>query len=264
MGVIEAIKKGFSVAAKNMGLVLVLIIFNVIWNLASIPLAGQGAAIAPGTTPPPQMTAMALLFTILFILASIFVQGGTLGLVKDYLKEGKASLPSFAKYGLKYYLRLLGLGLIIVLIIAILGLVAAIIIAATAPLKNFAVTIAATVVAVIIGVMGLCFIFLLVMSPYALVCDELGIGGAIKKSIAVVKKAVWKVLLLLILLILISLGIGFIIGFAIGLATAAAPANVGQWLIGIVNSIFNGYLGVVMMAAFMALYLSLIVKEKAA
>ena len=40
------------------------------------------------------------------------------------------------------------------------------------------------------------------------------------------------------------------------------PVKAGQIVIGVVNSIFNGYLGVVMMAAFMTFYLALAGKEK--
>jgi hypothetical protein len=42
-----------------------------------------------------------------------------------------------------------------------------------------------------------------------------------------------------------------------GLLTAALPARPGQMVIGVINSLFNGYLGVVMMAAFMTYYMAL-------
>lgn len=263
MGVIETVKKGFSIATKNLSLVAILIVFNLIWNLASIPLARQGAIMAPGAAPTPQLTAAALVYSIVFILISIWVQGGILGAVKDFIKEGKARLAGFASYGVKYYLRLLGLGLIIILIIAIVALIAALIIAATAPLNNTAVTVIASIIAIVIGAGGLYYILLLLMSPYALVCEEAGVIGSMKRSIAVVRKALGRVLLLLVLLILISLGIGFVIGFLTGLITAAMPAGAGQVVIGIMNSIFNGYLGIVMTAAFMVFYLALTGKEKA-
>lgn len=252
----EAIRKGFGVATRNLGLVLILFVFNLIWNLASIPLAG------PATAPAPQVNVVALAFAIIFILASIFVQGGSLGLVRDYLKAGSMKLAGFAKYGAKYYLRLLGLGIIIVLIIAIVGLVAALIVAATAPLNNTVVTTVAGIVSIIIGALGLYTIFLLIFSPYSAVCDEIGIMGAMKASMRTVRRSILKVLLLLILLVLISLGIGFVVGFLVGLVTVAMPAQAGQIVIGIVNSIFNSYLGVVMTASFMAFYLALAEKEK--
>ena len=69
VGVFEAIKKGFGIAAKSLGLVLILIIFNLIGNLASMPFA-----VAPGQTPTPQAIMGAVIFTLVFVLVSIFIQ----------------------------------------------------------------------------------------------------------------------------------------------------------------------------------------------
>lgn len=259
MGIMEAIKKGFGVAAKCLGLVLVLIIFNLIWNLVSIPFMPK-----PGAGLTPQLTLAAVTFSIIFILISIFVQGGVLGLVKDYVKQGKVKLADFASYGLKYYLRLLGLGLLIILVVLVIGLIAALIIAVTTPLNNTVVTVIAAIIAIAIGAIGLYFVLLLIMSPYVLVCDELGVIESMKRSIGVVRRAIGKVLILLVLLILISLGIGLLIGFITGLITVAMPAQAGQVIVGIISSIFNGYLGLVMTASFMIFYLALTSKEKTA
>jgi hypothetical protein len=258
MGIMDAIKKGFSVATKNLTLILILFLFNLIWNLASIPLARPGAA----ATPP--VTTAAIILSLLFIIGSIFVQGGALAMIRDYMKEGKMKLGSFAGSGMKYFLRLFGLGLLIILIIAIIGLVAALIVAATAALRNTAVTIVATIIAIIVGAVGLYYIFLLIMSPYSLVCEDLSIIGSMKRSVGIVRGAIGRVILLLILLVLISLGIGFLIGFLTGLLTMALPAGAGQVVVGVVNSAFNGYLGVVMMTSFMALYFGIVEKGKTA
>jgi len=259
MGIIEVVRKGFVVAAKSIGLVLILFVFNLVWNMASIPLA-----IRPGAAPTPQLTASAIILSVVFILISIFVQGGSLALVRDYVKEGKMKLGRFVSYGLKYYLRLLGLGFFIVLIIVVFGLIAALIVASTTPLNNVVVTTIAGIIAIVVGAIGLYAILLLILSPYALVSEELGIVGSMKRSIGLVRKALGKVLLLLVVLILISLGIGFLLGFLTGLVTAALPVKGGQILIGFVNSIFNGYLGVIMTASFMGYYLALAGKEKGA
>jgi hypothetical protein len=254
MGVIEAIKKGFGVASKNLGLVLILFVFNLIWNLASIPFVG------PAATARPDLAAVAVIISIVFILMSIFVQSGSLGMVRDYIKQGKMALNKFAEYGAKYYLRLFGLGLLIVLIIAVIGLIAALIVFATAPLNNTVVTVIAAIIAIGIGVIGVYYILLLMLSPYAIVCDEMGVIASMKKSLAMVRKAFWKVLLLLVLLILISMGLGFIIGLLTGFASVALPVVAGRILTGIVSSIFNGYLGIVMMASFTAFYLTVVEK----
>lgn len=264
MGIMEAIKKGFGIATKNFGLVLVLIGFNLIANLISIPLARivAPAATPPATIPPPAPGA--IVFSVIFILVSIFFQGGSLGLVRDAVKQGSMKLASILSYGAKYYLRLLFLGLLIVLIIAIAGIVAALLVAATAPLNNTAITVVASMVAIVIGAIALYFILLLMLSPYALVCDETGVIAAMKKSIGTARRVLGKVLLLLVMVILISLGLGFVVGLLTGALTIAMPAQASQVMIAVVNSIFNGYLGVVMMAVFMVFYLSVAGSEKPA
>ncbi|MFA6142059.1 MAG: hypothetical protein WC738_02045 [Candidatus Omnitrophota bacterium] len=261
MGVIlEAIKKGFGVASKNLGLVLILFVFNLIGSIASMPFAVQ-----PRQTPTPQMTVSALIFSAIFILISIFFQGASLGLVRDYVKGGVAKLSSFMAYGVKYYLKLFCLGLLIILIIGVAALVAGLIVAATTPLNNAIITNIAVVIAVaIVAVVGLLYFIPLTLSPYALVCGEMGVIAAMKNSLSVTKKPFSRVLtllLLFVLLILIALGIGLVVGFLIGLLTAAIPAGAGKIVMAVTTSIINGYLGLVMTGSFMVFYLGL--KEKA-
>lgn len=259
MGIIEAIRKGFGVAGKVMGLVAVLIIFNLIWSFASMPFA-----IAPGAAPTPQATTAALLFSVVFILISIFIQGGSIAVVRDHMKSGNAKLAAFAGYGLKYYLRLLALGILIVLMIAVVALIAGVLVAVTAPLNNPVIMTIAVIIAVGIGiVLGLLYFIPLTLSPYALVCDDLNVIEAMKRSLRVTKKPFARVLTLFalfILLMLIALGVGFAVGFIVGLISAFIPPAAGKALMAVATSIVNGYLGVVMMAAVMAFYLSL--KEK--
>lgn len=253
MGIMDSVKKGFGVAAKGMGLVLILFVFNLVANLAAMPFAA-----APGATPTPQATTGALLFTVLFILLSVFFQGASLGLVRDGLKEGKMNLGSFAGYGLKYYLRLLLLGLLIIVVVAIVALVAGLIIAATTPLNNPVVSTIAAVIAVVIGVGALLWFFVpLMLAPYALVCEDIGAVDAMKKSLKIGKNPfsrVFMLILLIVVLVLISLGASLVIGFLVGLITAVVPTQAGQVLMAVATSAINGYFGVVITAAFMAYY----------
>lgn len=269
MCTIDAIKKGFAVATKNPALIMILFIFNLIWNMINVAIMPAPAATAPGAAPaaitppavPPQLAILTFIITVAFVLISIFMQGGSLGLVRDYIKGNKMTLGKFGSYGLKYYLRLLGVGIIIILMIIIVALIAGLIVAAIAPLNNVVATVIATIIAIAVGLAGIYLVIRLVMSPYALVCDEVGIIAAMKNSMNVIRrKYFWKVLLLLVLIVLIAIGIGVLIGIVTGLVTIAMPPKAGQILIGVVNSLFNGYLGIVMMAAFLSYYLT--VQEK--
>jgi len=254
--IFDAVKKGFGVASKNLGLVLILVVFNLVGSLASMPFAVQ-----PGQTPTNQMTVSALIFSVIFILISIFFQGASLGLVRDYVKSGAAKLSSFVSYGAKYYLKLFVLGLLIILIIGVAAIVAGLIVAATSPLNNAIVTNIAVVIAIaIVAVIGLLYFIPLTLSPYALVCDETGVIEAMKKSLSVVKNPFSRVLTLLLLfviLILIALGVGLVVGFLVGLLTAVMPAAAGRIAMAVTTSIINGYLGLVMTGSFMVFYLGL-------
>jgi hypothetical protein len=255
-GVLEAIKKGFGIAAKSLGLVLIMIIFNLIGNLASMPFATPA-----GQAPSPDLMTGALVFTAVFIFISIFIQGAALGLVRDVIKEGKMKLASFATYGVKYYVKLLGLGVLIVLIIGIIALISTLLVAATAPVNNIVISGIAIAIAIAIGVVASLFYFIpLALSPYALVCEELGIIAAMKRALVVAKKPfirVFLLVLLFVILILISLGVGVVFGFIIGLISAVVPEAAGKILMAVITSIINGYLGIVMMGSFMAYYLGL-------
>jgi hypothetical protein len=267
MGMLEAIKKGFGVASKNLVLILILFVFNLIWNTVNALIVPQGAAPAAGANAAaeiaPEAALTTLIFGVIFVFAGIFMQGGSLGLVRDYIKEGKMKLSQFASYGLKYYVRLLGLGLIIIFLVLAVALIAALIVAATAPINNVVATAIASVIAIAIGLVGVYFVILFVMSPYTMVSDEIGIIEAMKKSMRVVKKSFWKILALLVLLVLIAIGIGVLLGIVTGLIAVALPPMIGQLIVAVVSSLFNGYFGMVMMASFMALYLALAGPEKA-
>jgi hypothetical protein len=264
MGVIGAIGKGFKVTTKSMSIVFVLFLFNVIGSVASLPFA----SVAPGAAVTPQLTAGALIFSLAFILISIFIQGGTLGCIRDVVKEGKMKLVAMLQYGLKYYLRLLGIGVLIVLIIAIVALVAGLLIAVTAPLNNPVITIIAVVLAIAIAIaIGLLLFIPLTLSPYALVCDELGVVDSMRKALDTAKKPFTRTLFLLLLialLVFIALIVGFVIGFLVGLLTAFLPPAIGRGVMMVVTSALNGYLGVVITASFMVFYLGLAKKEEVA
>lgn len=260
MGIIEVVKKGFVVATKNLGLVLILFIFNLIGNLISLPLTPE-----QGTQPSAAMTAPLLAFTVIFILISIFIQGGTLGAVRDYAKEGKMRLNIFAAYGAKYYVKLLLLGIFIVAVVVVVALIAALLVAATAPLNSRPITVIATIIAIIIGIIATLLYFIpLTLSPYALVCDESGVVEAIKKSLKTAKKPfsrVFALLLLFIVLLLISIGVVLVIGYIVNIVIALLPAGAGRIITAAVTSIINGYLGVVMTASFMTYYMMLSSKD---
>lgn len=256
MGVIEAVKKGFSDTGKLLNVVLVFFIFNLVVGLISLPLANPDVAGNPG------IVAVSIISSILFFLIFIFLQGGALGLVKDKIKTGAASMAQFTNYGKTFYLRILMLLLLYILIAVGIVLVLSLISAGLLLLGDNVVT--RSLVAAVVTIVAIVVITLLVYPIYCIVVDGIGAIAALKKGIITAKQHFWRTLGLFLLVLLISLLISLIIGFIVGLISVPLPLVVSQVLITIVNAAVQSYIPIVMMVAFMSFYLSLATGAQAA
>ena len=248
MGIGEAIKKGFGTAQKSMPLVALLFVFGVAFSLANLFLTPKGAD--PNAAPSPAIVVLG----IVLIFLSIYLQAGSLGFVREFLKTGQATLGQFASSGGKYYLRILVLGIVVSLIIGVFVLLAAL---AVAFLKGNVAALG-VMLAIFFGALGIYFVVMLFLSPYAVVVDEQGVGASLKTSMRLVKKNILTLLGMSALLILIGFGIGMLLGVVLaGISFVVKQATVSQVIFALLSSIVNSYLGVVVTAAFMAFYLSL-------
>lgn len=254
MGIIESIRKGFGIALKCLGLVAVLFVFNLVGNLATLPFTP-----ADNTNVSARAIAPLMIVSVLFVILSIFVQGGSLGLVRDVVKGGKADLVAMPKYGVKFFVRLLLLGLIVLSLVVGLALAIALLVSLTSGLNNPVISGIVLIISLALAIASALYFFIpCILSPYAIVCDEAGAVGAIKKAIETGRKPfvkVFKLLGLVVLLVLIALGVGFLVGLLVGLVSAVLPANASRILMIIVSSAVNSYLGVVATGAFMVYYL---------
>ncbi len=255
MSIFEAVKKGFTQAAKLMNVVLVFFVFNAAIGLISIPLADPARAGNPG------VIAVSLISSVLFFLIFIFLQAGALGMVKDQIKTATASMAHFITYGKKFYLRILGLLLLYVLVAIGVVLLLSLVTAGLLLLGDNIMT--RSIGATIVTVAAVCIITLLVYPIYVIVVVEDGIGvfAALKKGVATARSNFWRTLGLFMSVILISLLISLVIGFILGLATIPLGANVSQILMAIVNAAVQSFIAVVMMVAFMSFYMSLTVSK---
>lgn len=246
MSIFACISKGFSIAKSSGSLVLAVFLFSFVWALINLPFASPANATQPGL-----MTAV---LGVLFMLISIFIQAGSIGYVEQVAKQGKSSLAVFALAGRKNFLRMLGLGLIVglgVLILAVLAVLGFVAGAPQAEPNPIAVVVA--VVVAVIGLVGLLFLF---FAPYAVVVDGKGVFSSLKDSIGIVKKNFVKVLAVGAVLVLIGFAVGFVLGLAAGLLSGVLPGKIGQGAVAMLSSGVNSVLGVITTGSFMALYLS--------
>jgi hypothetical protein len=249
MGILEAVKKGFSQTNKLMNVVLVFFVFNVVVGLISLPLANPARAGNPG------IVAVSIISSILFFLIFVFLQGGALGTVKDLIKTGAASLAQFPTYGKKFYLRILGLLLLYILVAIGIVLVLSLISAGILLMGDNIAT--RSIVATIVSICAIIAITLLIYPIYVIVVEDIGPFAALKKGIVVAKDNFWKTLGLFIILLLVSLLISLIIGFIMGLLTVPLGTNISQVIIAIMNAAVQSYIPIVMMVAFMSFYMVL-------
>lgn len=283
MGIGESIKKGFGTAKQSIDLVSILFMVGFVWNLISIFLSDRLQA--PGT----QASVLAISLGAVFILFTIFMQAGSLGYILHRLKQGTADLSAFTAAGTKYYLRLLGIGIIVAVFIGAFVLVASLIVAF---LRNTQV-VPAVILVLVLAAITIYFVILLFLSPYISVADDRKAWDSVRKSMSLVGKGVnpflgivyvlgflpvtlaymtippfrasksggsdlVKIIAIATILMSIGFGIGVVLGavFA-GLSVALKGGVAAQAVFSFFSSLVNAYLGVVVSAAFMSFYLGL-------
>jgi len=250
MGTLEVVKKGFTLSFKLVNIILIFFVFNVIIGLINMPVTTTN----PGDAPPP-VSPLAIASSIIFFFLFIFLQGGAMASVKDLIKTGTASLSNFMDYGKKYYLRILGLLLLYILIAVGVVLILALISAGVLLLGDNVAT--RSIVAVIVTVVAIGIITFLVYPIYVVVVEDCGPIEALKKGIQTSKANFKKTLGIFALMLGASLVVSLIVGFVAGIITIPLGESGGRILLTVVNSLVQSYIPIVMMIAFMSLYISL-------
>ena len=252
MGVGEAISKGFTLTKKSLNLVVLLFVFGTIFNLLNVFLAPQGP-VAPGDVPPPPSPGLVIAGAV-FVLLTIYFQGGSMAYLRDAIKNGSALLPNFLAGAGKYYVKLLILGIIVALIIGVTVLVAALL----AGLLGALSPVIAVPVTILLVALGVYFVVLLFLAPYATVADEQSAGAAIKTSMRLVKRNILTLLGISLLMVVIGFGIGLILGGILAGVSIALKAQMATKIIfALLSGLVNAFLGVLVTATFMNFYLSL-------
>ena len=248
MGIGEAIAKGLDVAKKSFGLVLLVFVFGFAFNLLNLFMAPP-AGTDPNQAPPAGM----IVAGILFIFLTIYFQAGSMAYIHDRIKTGAASIANFTSGGMKYYVKLLLLGLVVSLVIGVCVVLAAF---SVALLQNLQVV--SVPLAILFAALGVYFVVMFFLAPYAAVVDNQSVGAAIKTSMKLVKKNILKLLGISAIMILIGFGIGLVLGALLaGISVVVKAEMVSQVIFAFLSSAVNSFLGVFVTGAFMAFYLSL-------
>ena len=253
MGIIEAVKKGFTLSWKLQKVMVLFFALNVVMGLISLPLS------SPGNVGNPAIAAISFVLSVVFFAIFIFLQGGALGMARDVHKTGACDISNFAVYGKRYYLRILGLLSLYILIAIGVVLILALLGSGLLALADNAFT--KTLIGVIAGVVALFIIVLLLFPIYSIVANESKVIQALKRGVQIGRDNFWVSLGLFAVLILVSVLISLVVGFAAGLITAPLPFTISRVIITIVNSAVQSYVPIVMMLALMGFYLGISNKE---
>ena len=247
MAVTASIRKGFGIARQSMAIVAFLSLFGFVWGFLNIYYAPQIQAQAK--TPDIKISMLMMAATLIFVVVNVFLQAGTLGYVRDKLKQGKADLSAFVGAGSKYYLRFFVVGPVIMLIAMAFIIVATV---AFALLKN-----PGLIIAIPAALIGIYFLLLMFFAPYIIVVHEEKSIASIKKSIGVVKKNLLGVLGVLAIMVAIGFVAGLLTGLVLGLLNVAAPGLFSQVVTAALSGFLNAFLGVFVAASFMNFYLEI-------
>ena len=249
MSILQAVGKGFSQSGKLVNIVIIFFALNFIMGLLVLPFSG------PDNAGNPQAVAFTLVISLLSVLLFIFVQGGALAAIKDLLKNNSFAMSDFVNNGKKYYIKILGLFLLILAIVLVLVLIMALIASGILALAN--TVLVRSLVTAIVVLISLAAVVLFLFPIYSVVVDEAGPVAALKKGINIGKSNFWKTLGLFLVMLIAAFVIAFIVGIITALITGALPPGIGQVIMLFINSIVQSYLSIVMMVAFMAFYLGL-------
>lgn len=273
----ESIKKGFGVAITSLPLVLLLLLISVLFNLASSPISLKIQSITQAWGENPNfkdlIPALPLIFVfvILSLLLSSLTTAGSLSFIKEKIKTGKASLPTFFTQGSKLFLKFFLFTLITVLFgiaalaIFIVSLVPGSLISALG--KGAAVALWSGIIVTVIFVVAAVILIsyfaylMLTLAPFVIVDKEIAGIAAVKESVKLVKSKFWPLAVLLtilgfifigILVIIFLLGLGFQALAAVNKVPAVSAAL--QFFLGVLFSFVFIYFDVVSKSSIMTYY----------
>ena len=247
MGILGSIKKGFSLAVSSLPVVLVLFIFGFIFNLINLSFASK----IQDPNAPPSLPMV--LSGFVFIFVTVFLQGASMGYVRDKIKQGSATLSSFTAAGSKYYLKIFLLSLTIGLVIGVFVLLAALVLALLMKPAEYA----AMGLAIVVAAIGIYTLILLFFAPYIAVSENKAVGACLKESVNVVRKNILKVIGISGILIAIGFLVGIVMGVTVGLASRVMSGGTSQYLFAFLSSLVNAFLGFFVTSSFMSFYLGL-------
>lgn len=255
MGAIATLSEGFRQMKRCINIISVIFLINIIWNVFIMPFAEQSIST---TQTQGQWNPQLFALSIVFVLISIFLQGGVLGVARELVTTSEAiKINTFFRYCSKFYLRLIGLALIALLFFFIFMLPIGMLVSLFLYIQNPLAKVLFGGGALILIIAG-CICFLpFIIFPYALVGSDIGLFQAIKEGIGFTKNNFIKFIVMLILLFLMALGIILLITLVITPISLFIKGLAFKMVGGFVVSGINAFLSLFISFVLMYFYLNI-------
>lgn len=257
MKVARAVGQGFRITHKGWQVIFVLFIFNAVIRFFVAPTE----AISPALRTAGER-GFVLLISLVSILGLGFLWGGVLAFARNGIKEGIGRFKWFFGNCNKYFLRQLGLNIILGISIWAMFFLSAVFFGGALIVKrtNWSTSVALGFISVILLILAIAFVILTSFSWTIVVAKDAKVFNAIVQSFLFVKKRFMRIVGLLFLLFAVMLAVSLIVGIIYGLSIYALR-NVGIINVEIILTEFLGcvlyaYFGLLSASSFMAYYLN--------
>jgi hypothetical protein len=239
----DSVKKALTLSAKALKLFYVLAVANIVANIVNLLLVP-----APVDAEMSIGKSFAVIgISIVFALLGIFIYSGALVYVKDLIKGGAANLASFVDNGKKFFLRVLGVSVLLTLVTLGVGIIGFAILALLPQILK-------PVMILIMILAGISLAVLFIMPSYALVANDLGVIDSIKKGLIVGKNNFLKILGLLAIMLLIATVVLIVVTIISGiLSFILRPA--ASFVAAIVMALYYAAVTILVAIAYMDFYL---------
>lgn len=281
MGVIETVKKGFSIASQCKLFLALVAGIVVLFNIATAPVNAKLQSMANELqkvqAPDPKLLLPIILLTILVfvlnLLISSFINAGFWSYLRDKFKVGSVGLGSFFSSSIKYFgkiflLNLLVIAFMIAVAVAVVAvfMVGALITGALKGTPALSTTLRVVTGLGSLAVLGVGVYYGLMMfsfAPMAAIADEAKVIESVKKSVRFFRKKLMSLLgvgAIYLGINLLGIGAFLLVIFLESLATGnrqPGPALAVAFIVPIVMMMLVFlYIAIAASSSFMGLYLS--------
>ncbi|MCP4651340.1 MAG: hypothetical protein GY853_14830 [PVC group bacterium] len=258
MNAIEALKKGFELAKQLVLLIAVVAVFNCITSGIVVGIVG----INPTPEKVGEIAGTIVFLSMLIMLAWIVVEGGLLASIVSYIKTKDMQLEALLNNGLKYFLRLLGIGMVggaIAVAIWIAGALLTAIFVAMGQGTNPFFNVIGGIVFTIAVLFSFVVMIPIIIGRYLIVVEDQKIIASFKEGVALFKQYWGRILALLGLIIGIVLVVSLLSQLISLFLAKIFPQG---WFLAIlqvlISAIVNGMIGVFSSCSIVSLILSIV------